>query len=152
MSEGVESGNLFEQLEGLEENVLLLVQVAMENELHRVQDDAKHNAPTDTGELANSIIVQSEIDGNTVTGIVAATAYHAVFVEMGTGPKGQANHAGTAPIPVAYRASGWVWYSEKHKQYYRTNGMPARPYLYPAWVVQRDKIKAAIQDYVAGGL
>lgn len=89
---------------------------------------------------------------------------YAPYVEFGTGPKGQANHAGISPnVPVAYSQSPW-WIHEsqidkglaekyhwfyidtKDGRFYQCNGQPARPFMYPALKNNEEKITRLIAN------
>ena len=96
-----------------------------------VQAAAKLLAPTDSGDLRQNIQV-------TVT------------KDVGAGPRGAADHSGISPdISPTYSTSGW-WIHEsqvpagtaekyhwttittKQGKFYKCDGQPAQPYLYPA--------------------
>mgnify|MGYP001326939907 CR=1 FL=1 len=78
-----------------------------------VQAQARAGCVSETGELRNSIHVSDEVIGkNKVVGTCFTNKSYAPYVEFGTGPKGQANHAGISPnVPVAYSQSPW-WIHE----------------------------------------
>lgn len=83
---------------------------------------------------------------------------YAPYVEFGTGPKGQANHAGISPevTPVYTQVPWWIHESqvdrrtaEKYRwfyintpqgRFYQCTGQPAHPFLYPALHDNEDKI------------
>jgi hypothetical protein len=66
-----------------------------------------------------------------IEGTVSALPDWALYVEFGTGPKGQANHAGISPnVPVSYTSHSWV-YPTGDGEFRRTSGQPAKPFLYP---------------------
>ena len=50
----------------------------------KVETEAKRNAPVKTGNLRRSIISSVAIVDGVPTGVVAATAHYAGFVELGT--------------------------------------------------------------------
>lgn len=78
---------------------------------------AKANCPVDTGALRSSIHASpANISGETVTGKVSTSVEHAMYVEYGTGVKGD----GSYPYPNSSLA------------YSSTPGQIAQPYLYPA--------------------
>ena len=58
----------------------LAVGKMMRHLVREIEDDARNNAPVDTGELAASVF--SETDGN--DGRIGAAAEHAAYVELGT--------------------------------------------------------------------
>jgi HK97 gp10 family phage protein len=56
----------------------------------------------------------------------------AAYIEFGTGPKGQADHAGISPnVPVTYHPTSWAYESEEYG-WVTTSGQPAKPFMYPA--------------------
>lgn len=103
-----------------------------------VEEEAKQNAPVDTGELRDSIAAQSpEQDrdvrgtGNAVTAIVSVSAPHAPFVEYGTGERG-AESPGHGDGPYS---PTWA-------------GMPAQPYMRPAIDTRKQDVLQAIAEEV----
>ncbi|MDO4341071.1 MAG: HK97 gp10 family phage protein [Eubacteriales bacterium] len=131
----------------------------------KVRDAAVFKAPTRRygsggGSLKQSIFAEVTEDGDSVIGVCYTNNDHAVFVEFGTGPVGQANHEKTSPdIHPAYSQTGWmmpgdVMDPDAAEQYglgiakgkndevigYYTNGQPARPFMYPALKDNQDEI------------
>lgn len=110
---------------------------------------AKLRAPAKRGELKNSISVTVET-GKEITAHIGTNKEYAMYVEFGTGPKGQANHSGTSPdVAVTYRQSGWLIPASKAPEiatdyphwpsitingqvFYKSLGQAAQPFLYPA--------------------
>ena len=125
-----------------------------------VQADAKLRAPANEGELRNSIKVRVKMDGDKVIGEVYTNLHYAPYVELGTGPKGQASHAGISPdVNVSYRSSPWYvhedqidvgpYHFQKIGEFYKMYGQPAQPYLYPALKDNHDRISNNISKYVS---
>lgn len=125
-----------------------------------VQADAKLRAPANEGELRNSIKVRVKMDGDKVVGEVFTNLEHGVYVELGTGPKGQASHAGISPdVNVSYRSAPWFvhedqidvgkYHFQKMGEFYKMYGQPAQPYLYPALKDNHDRISNNISKYVS---
>lgn len=131
-----------------------------------VQEAAKMNTPSVSGELRESIFVRTEQRGNQVIGTCGTANEHAAYVEFGTGPRGQADHGGISPdVAVAYSQSPW-WIHEsqltpgtaemyhwsyidtEQGRFYRVNGQPAQPYLYPALHDNQETISQIIGDEV----
>lgn len=141
---------LLDQLDGLEEAVLEGAQHGLARGLKITVGEAKALCPVDTGQLRNSITSMVERKLDRVDGQVLATARHAVYVEMGTGPVGQANHQGVAPVPVTYRVTPWVYPMKTNKGiiFRHTRGMPARPFMYPAYKQTRRRILAEVKRCV----
>ena len=135
-----------------------------------VQEAAKGNCPSHDGELRQSIYTYIEEDESAIRGICGPTARHGMYVELGTGPKGQANHAGISPeVTVAYTQSPW-WIHEgsgeneidrataehyhffhidtPQGRFYQCSGQAAQPYLYPALKDNEDEIISIIAEEV----
>jgi len=149
--DGIDS--LIARLEGMQDGILEAARVGMEDGLLIAKADAQKNCPVDTSDLRGSIQSQSVIVDGAVEGKMYSPLEYAGYVEMGTGPKGEADHAGTAPIGVTYRTTGWTYHDEKGFHY--TRGQPARPYLYPAFKANKrvilGKIMEAVRKVVKGG-
>ena len=124
-----------------------------------VQARAKRNCPVNHGELRDSIYTELEWIADTVTAICYTNKECAPHVEFGTGPKGQANHAGVSPDSAgAYVQSPW-WIHESQidpkdaeryhwfyidtpdGRFYQCTGQAAHPYLYPALKDQENEIE-----------
>lgn len=112
----------------------------------------------DTGELQQSIYAEVEDNGDTATGVCWTNKPYAPYLEFGTGPKGQENHAGISPeITPAYTQNPW-WIHESQVdkrvaekyhwfyidtskgRFYQCTGQPAYPFMYPALKDNQDKI------------
>lgn len=115
-----------------------------------VQAAAKPLAPADSGELRQSIQVTVTKDVGAIVAHIGTRLEYALYVELGTGPRGAADHSGISPdISPTYSTSGW-WIHEsqvpagtaekyhwttittKQGKFYKCDGQPAQPYLYPA--------------------
>ena len=89
-----------------------------------VQVEAQDIVPVDTGDLRNSIMVQTvALEGSVVQGTVAANQPYAAYVEFGTGKRGAAS-PGAGPYPYT---DSWP-------------GMPSQPYMRPALDTARPAI------------
>ena len=119
-----------------------------------VQAEAKLNTPVKArgggGELRDSIVTSVEDYGGGVRGIAKTNKRYAAYVELGTGPKGEADHDGISPkVNPSYSQHGWgipadqidaadaeMYHMSKRsyngKEYYMTNGQAAHPFMYPA--------------------
>jgi HK97 gp10 family phage protein len=119
-----------------------------------VRDSAQENViasgAVDTGELLDKInTTPAEFIGDSVEAKVVASAPHALYIEMGTGPKGAANHAGIDPdVDPTYTMHGWVYPLKDGSGFRYTEGMPARPFMYPAKKMNEDKAEAIIADEI----
>lgn len=115
-----------------------------------VQGAARRRAPADMGTLRNSISVAVVENPGQLVAHIGTNLEYALYVELGTGPKGAADHFGISPdIQPAYTMSPW-WIHEsqvppgtgekyhwfyittKEGRFYQVTGQPAQPYLYPA--------------------
>lgn len=123
--------------------------------------------PVDHGELRGSIRTQVlEQDGRTL-GVVYTNKSYAPYVEFGTGPKGQANHAGISPaVTPAYAQSPW-WIHESQidkeaaekyhwffietedGRFYQCTGQPAQPFMYPALKNNEERVTRNVSNYLA---
>lgn len=132
-------------------NINPVVEKAVRKETLRVQRNAVLLCTVNHGELRQSIKTKVEATEGMVIGTVYTNNQHAVFVELGTGPIGEANHEGISPeISPTYSQSGW-WFpddkvtpqdaakyhwpsmtTEDGKTLYFTQGQPAQPFMYPA--------------------
>ena len=144
--------SLRERIAGIADGMLPAIKAAAEDAMQTMKADAVKNCPVDTGDLRGSIQAKVDIvDGNLEVQLGSPLEY-ALYVEMGTGPKGEANHAGTAPVGATYRATGWVYHDEKG--FHSTTGQPARPFLYPAYKANKQlligKLAEAVRKTVKG--
>lgn len=102
-----------------------------------------------TGQLRNSIGARAEVQGAFVVGNFFAAAEHALYVEYGTGPKGEEDHAGINPNDnPTYTLHGWTYKDPRSGEFYYTTGQPARPYMYPALKANEDKLSPAVRDAI----
>jgi len=124
-----------------------------------VQAEAKLRAPANEGELRNSIKVRVKMEGDRAIGEVFTNSDHGAYVELGTGPKGQASHSGISPdVNVSYRSSPWFvhedqidvgkYHFQKMGEFYKMYGQPAQPYLYPALKDNQERVSNNIANYV----
>ena len=125
-----------------------------------VQAEAKLRAPANEGELRNSIKVRARIEGSRAIGEVFTNSDHGAYVELGTGPKGLANHSGISPeVSVSYRSTPWYVHEDqinvgpyhfaKRGEFYKMYGQPAQPYLYPALKDNQERVSNNISKYVS---
>lgn len=114
-----------------------------------------------TGELFRSIHSEQRSSGTTVVFAVVASSEHAVFVEFGTGIVGKESPY-PAPFPdgVDWQyASGktirqlsdgrYGWFYERDGQWYFTEGMPSRPFMYLASLEIREQIVKIAKEVFA---
>lgn len=132
---------VLDTLDGASEQIMDALEKTMAKACAVVEQDAKSNVPFDTGELRGSIHFSVKRDAATVTGEVTASKEYAVYVEFGTGVRGNEGHEGTDPrAKPTYTLIG-----KKGKPYM---GRPAHPYLYPAYAANRAKIEQMFADAV----
>ncbi len=132
-------------------NINPIVEKAVRKETLRVQRNAVLLCPVNHGELRQTIKTKVEATEGMVIGTVYTNNKHAAYVELGTGPIGEANHEGISPeVNPVYSQSGW-WFpgdkvtpqdaekyhwpsmtTEDGKTLYFTQGQPAQPFMYPA--------------------
>ena len=124
----------------MQATVLALVGAVTEG-CEAVVDEAQMIAPVgETGDLVGSIHTASvQLVGSVVQGFVVADSDHAMFVEFGTGLRGE----GTYPFPLPQSGvpitGSWVYDYKKQKWV----GMPSQPYMRPALDTARPAIVAA---------
>jgi len=123
---------------------------------------AKARGRYTTGELANSIGITIDQQEYGTVAHIGTNKEYAIYVELGTGPKGQASHEGISPdVTPTYRQTPW-WIHEsqvnpkaaetykwfyidtKDGRFYKVTGQPARPFLYPAINNNRARIEKAL--------
>lgn len=108
--------------------------------------------PVDTSELRSSIHTKVESTNDSVIGTVYTNKEYAAYVEFGTGPMGQSNHAGISPeVAVSYRQDGWV-YPDADGGFHYTEGHEAQPYMYPALKTMEKPIISGMQADLAAGI
>ena len=120
--------------------------------------------PVSDGELRQSIKTRVTVEEDRVIGTVYTNKKYAAYVELGTGPRGQADHAGISPeITPAYSQSPW-WIHEsqidaetaekyhwfyidtEQGRFYQCSGQPAQPFLYPGLKDNEEIICRKIND------
>lgn len=160
---------LMRKFEGLARNVADdNLERGVANQMKIVQADAKLNCPVNNGELRQSIKTMTEREvRHKVTGTCYTNKAYAVYVEMGTGPKGDADHAGISPaVSPAYTLEPW-WIHESQidadvaEQYhwfyidtdegrfYKCSGQAASPFMYPALKNNEDRVTKNLKNYIA---
>lgn len=134
----------------------------MNKAISLVESAAKALCPVDKGELRGSINSFTKQEDGKVTGICQTNKSYAVFVEMGTGPKGQENHEGISPnVNPTYTQSpwwihegsgdnevsretgekyGWFYIDTPEGRFYQCSGQPAQPFMYPALKDNEDDV------------
>lgn len=142
--DGLES--VFEKLDLANEDITAAVERGMKNACYNTAQTAKMLCPVREGALRSSIHSSVEREGNVFVGTVYSRKKYAAYVEFGTGPRGEAEHAGTSPDAVnslTYSPKGWV-YKDAGGKFHFTNGQPARPFIYPAFISCKSKLNGYI--------
>lgn len=101
-----------------------------------IESSAVKKAPERTSNLVNSITSSSRGQGFDTEGTVKATAHYALFVEQGTGvfgPKGKPIFPKNAKA-LRWMAGGKAMFAKS------ILGMPARPFLKPAFDEEGPKL------------
>lgn len=140
---------------------------ALQQGLKLIQADAKLNCPVNHSELRTSIRTMTERTVSGATGSVYTNKAHGVYVELGTGPKGEENHEGISPnIDVAYSQKPWFVPVEEidaadaaqyhfrkfafgGKEFYKMEGQAAQPFLYPAMKNNEKLVNNVIGKFIA---
>lgn len=102
-----------------------------------VHATAKHLCPVRDGDLRNRMKMSVGEDGDTIVGRVSNDSDHAMFVEFGTGVRGESsNYPRADKLGLSYRPD---W-----------KGQVAQPFMYPALKQNEDFIKAIIGEAAKG--
>lgn len=137
------------------------------NAIKHVQAEAKLGCPVNHGELRNSIQTKVTAISDGYIGSCYTNKLHAPYVEMGTGPRGAADHEGISPDVIpAYtqepwwihesqidRADaeryGWFYIDTPDGRFYKIEGQPAHPFMYPALKNNESKAQKVIAAYLS---
>ncbi|MDD3231670.1 MAG: HK97 gp10 family phage protein, partial [Oscillospiraceae bacterium] len=93
------------------------------------ESGAKEHCPVDTGQLRESIHTEAK-DAQTVT--VGTNCGHAVFVEYGTGPKGDPSVPHTTKKSWRYQDAEGNWHT--------SHGQPPQPFMRETFAAKKDKV------------
>ena len=100
-----------------------------------IEKGAKKHCPVDTGELRESIHTQS-VDENTVA--VGTNVKHSIFVEFGTGPKGD---------PAVPHTTKEYWhYQDAAGNWHTSHGQSPQPFMRTGFAEGKDKAVDAAKD------
>lgn len=144
------------------------LETAVGKAINIVGFEARRLSPKNHGELRRSIKTNiSHVDNETV-GTCYTNAAYAACVEFGTGPVGEADHAGTSPnVSKAYvqdpwwvhesafesqadpERYGWFYIDTPEGRFYRISGQPAQPFMYPALKNNEDRVVRNISNYLS---
>lgn len=108
-----------------------------------------------TGDLYNSIYSKKiSNDGNRLIFAVIADSEHAIYVEMGTGIVG-AESPYPGKLPAVYAQGKTIrqladgrygWFYKKDGQWYFTEGMPSRPFMYFTTMEMHEQIVSVARE------
>ena len=141
------SAELLAKLKALGGDVDKAVEQGLMQGAKAVQAVAKQLCPVDTGQLRNSIATEKE-DRMAVS--IGTITEYAVYVEFGTGSKGD---------PSVYHTSKEKWvYRDDKGRFFTTSGQTPQPFLTPALRLSENTvrkrfetaIKKAIRERSAG--
>lgn len=116
---------LIKDLSQKQKNVKKALKNGVKKTTYDCQKEAKKNAPVDTGNLRLNIHAKVKESENSVTGAVEPTMEYSVYPEFGTGQKGMSSSI-EKPEGISYSTN--------------ISGQEAQPYMYPAYVQQREKM------------
>lgn len=146
--------NLLKKLEALGGSVAKATVDGTNKTLQDITADAKNNCPVDTGQLRDSIepygdAHKAKEQNGTVAGAAGTNVEHGPYIEFGTGQRGA-----ESPSPPKY--DGDLSYTEakvgKDGEGHPYMGMPAQPYLWPAYLAHEselpDNIKKAADEEI----
>ncbi|WP_434310171.1 HK97-gp10 family putative phage morphogenesis protein [Hominifimenecus sp. rT4P-3] len=140
--------------------------VAVGNAIKRVQAEAKLGCSVNHGELRNSILTSVSQVSDGYVGSCYTNKKHGVYVEFGTGPRGESDHNGISPnVAPAYTQEPWWIHesqidradAERYKwfyidtpegRFYKIEGQPAQPFMYPALKNNENKAKKDIASFL----
>lgn len=114
-----------------------------------VEKEAKLNVKTSTGVLRESINHELIEGEKSIIGIIGTNVKYAPYIELGTGPIGEANKPEIAGKKnISYRDTPWVYFSEEKQSFFTTSGQAGKPYLYPALANNKEQIKKLMSEAV----
>lgn len=171
MSKVTGTEELLFNLKQIDENTDEVLLKSVKKATGFVRDDARLRVSVNTGDLRRSIFDDLQRTNEGVLGKVSTNSDHAMYVEFGTGPNGEEEHEGISPeVNPQYSQRGWIIPAkamsketaelyglgivEKNGEMigYRTNGQPARPFLYPALADNLDQIQRNIAKDLASAI
>lgn len=149
MIEGLDS--VLSALGEMEDGQMLAdIKAGVEEAALLIRDEARALCPVQSGDLRRSITSGAEVVGSGVQGHVTVGEEYGIYVEMGTGPKGEASHAGISPdAHPTYSPKGWS-YPDGKGGFIHTRGQAAQPFLYPAAKSMKEAAMAKILAAVKG--
>ncbi len=119
----------------VEVNIIPAVRQSVYDSCKLIETRAKELCPVDTGALRESITTETEDLAKTIRGAVGPHMDYAMYVEFGTGIRGAAS-AGAGAGPYS---PSWP-------------GMPAQPYMRPAFDEAKPQIKELFQSNIEAAI
>lgn len=138
----------------LEKMFSQLSKVQMKQEVEQaiqiIRSAAAEGVPVGHGELRRSIFTDVHEEEDSVIGECFTNKEYAIYVEFGTGPRGQEKHDGISPEhhPVYTQSPWWIHESQIDEQiaekyhlfsidtpqgkFYQSSGQAAHPFMHPA--------------------
>ncbi len=113
-----------------------------------VQAQVKALAPY--GSIKPTIKTRTKIKGVGVEASIYTNLEYAPYVEFGTGSVGAGTYKYPAKIPLSYRGEPWVYFNEKYDTFLKTNGMEAKPFMYPGLKMSEAKAKRLFKAEIKG--
>ncbi len=148
-----------------------IMEKAVSDSCLKVQGEARLLCPVfqggGGGELRQSIRTAVEKQDSSVVGTVYTNKAYAAYVEFGTGPKGEENHAGISPVytPAYVQSPWWIHESQvdaaaaeayhwfcietPEGKFYQSTGQAAQPFMYPALKNNEERATRNIANYLA---
>lgn len=136
---------------------------ALDRAGRNIQSSAQARAPKGrSGRLRRSIALWKRSDGSGVN--IRVRARHGAIMEFGSGPKGASmnradlpnwfKHRIPYPFPNVKRLKSWARSKEIEpflvaRSIFRRQGLAPRPYLYPAFEMEREAVIADIQTILS---
>lgn len=129
-----------------------------------VRGAAIEGCPGNSGYLRQNIFCDFEETEEDAKSEVYTDVSYGGFVELGTGPRGAADHDGISPnVTPAYTMEPWwihesqvdQWVAEQYRwpyidtdqgRFYKCSGQPAKPFLYPALKDNEQKVLRIMRD------
>lgn len=150
--------SLARKLQALGGNLQGALYRGVEKTVLKAEGDAKANAPSGrgsqadssgSGSLRQSITHEVKDVGNGEEGRVFSNSDHAIFVEMGTGAPGAVSGGKSPNVGASYTTKDHWTYPiviDSEQTFRVTSGQPARPYLYPAAVENKDSFVQNVEN------
>lgn len=130
---------LLKKLDQLGGNVPKSTQKALLRAGAVIEKGAKKHCSVDTGELRESIHTQA-VDENTVA--VGTNVRHGIFVEFGTGPKGD---------PTVPHTTKEYWrYKDAEGNWHTSHGQSPQPFMRTAFAEGKDEAVDAAKESLRG--